>query len=93
MSITAEYLRNLKQQTEQEHRENPLGFKIKRYKDMILNTAMKGGRRYEIIDISESQVPIVHEKLKEIFVDLEIEINEYYSPVCPDKLKSIILKW
>jgi hypothetical protein len=93
MSITAEYLRGLKLQTEKERRENPLDFKVKKYRDMILNTAMKGGHRYEIIDISEEQVPIVHEKLKEIFVDLEIEINEYFSPVCPDKLKSIILKW
>ena len=90
---TADYLRNLKAKTENERKENPLGIKMKRYTEMILNTAMKGGHRYEIIDIHETQVPIVYEKLKEIFVDVEIEINEYYSPVCPDNLKSIILKW
>jgi hypothetical protein len=90
---TADYLRNLKSKTENERKENPLEFKMKRYTEMILNTAMKGGHRYEIIDIHETQVPIVYEKLKEIFVDVEIEINEYYSPICPDKLKSIVLKW
>jgi len=90
---TAEYLRNLKITNENERRENPIKYSVKRYTDSILNTALKGGSKYEISDIHESQIDIIIEKLREIFIDVNIEINEYYHPIMPLPQKSIIIRW
>jgi hypothetical protein len=92
---TADYLRNLKAQTENERKENPLDFAAKKYRDGILACAKQGGKRYEIIDIHESHLEIIKLKLREIFIDIniKIDINEYNNPNMPLPQKSIIISW
>jgi hypothetical protein len=90
---TAEYLQTLKSRTETERRDNPIQFTVNRYRDSILNQAMKGGKKYEIIDINETQIELVVEKLREIFIDVNIEINEYSNPVMEAIQKSIVIRW
>jgi len=90
---TAEYLRNLKSKTEAERRDNPLQFTVNKYRDAILYHALKGGKRYEIIDIHESNLAITIEKLKEIFIDVTFEIVEYSNPVMISIQKSLVISW
>ncbi len=90
---TAEYLRNLKSKTEAERRDNPLQFTVNKYRDSILYHALKGGKRYEIIDIHESNLAITIEKLKEIFIDVTFEIVEYSNPVMISIQKSLVISW
>jgi len=90
---TAEYLRNLKTQSDNLRRENPIEFLVQRYRDTILNHALKGGKRYEIIDIHESKLEIMIQKLSEIFIDVKFEINEYSHPAMISIQKSIVISW
>jgi hypothetical protein len=90
---TTEYLRNLKVNNDNERKTDPLKFLIKRYTNSILNMATQGGKKYDITDIHESQIDIVIEKLREIFIDVNIEINEYHHPVMPLPQKSILITW
>ena len=90
---TAEYLRNLKSKTEAERRDDPIQFLVNRYRDTILNHAIKGGKRYEIVDIHESRLEIVIEKLSQIFIDVKFEINEYSHPSMISIQKSIVISW
>jgi hypothetical protein len=90
---TAEYLRNLKTKTEAERRDDPIQFLVNKYRDQILYHALKGGRRYEIIDIHESNLEITIQKLQEIFIDVGFEIVEYSNPVMISIQKSIVITW
>ena len=90
---TAEYLRNLKINNDNLRRDNPIEFLVQRYRDTILNHALKGGKRYEIIDIHESRLELMIQKLQEIFIDVKFEINEYSHPAMISIQKSIVISW
>lgn len=90
--ITGEYLRNLKTQYEQQCKDDHIGMQVEKYKEAILYCARKGGKKYEIIDINETIIDIVYEKLKEIF-DTTIIKHEYANPIMPRIQHSILITW
>lgn len=87
--ITKEYLCNL----QKEYKTNPQKFLIERYKNMILECAKRGGHKFDIIDIHETNIQNVIEKLQEIFIDISFEIVEYSNPIMVTPQKMIRITW
>ena len=90
--MNSDYLRGLKEENEKKWKEDFLGMTIKKYTDGILATALKGGQKYNIIDIHESLVDKVIEGLKKVF-DISIERHEYNNPIMIKPQITILISW
>jgi len=91
--ISAEYLRNYKSFYDNERKINPIGIAIARYKEMILSSARNGGKQFNITDVSDSELQLIKEKLKEIFTDVSMEIQDYSHPIMPKMQKRLNISW
>ncbi len=90
--MNSEYLRGLKAEHEKKWKDDFVGMTIKKYTDGILATAIRGGKKYDIIDIHDSLVDRVIEGLKKVF-DISIERHEYNNPIMVKPQVSILISW
>jgi hypothetical protein len=86
-------LQNMKREYENERRVDPEALFIRRYTEHIKQAAIHGRRYFDIIDINESKVDIVVERLQKLFPDVTITVSEYVNPVMTKPQKTIRIDW
>jgi hypothetical protein len=66
---------------------------MERYVELVLSSARRGGKQYDIIDINESLIEKLLKDLKETFIDVPINIIEYNNPIMSKPQKIIRIDW
>jgi hypothetical protein len=84
--MNREYLQGLNKVSEKEKT-------IKRYLSMIESSAMRGGQKFKISDVSQKNISELIEKLSEKLPGVSITLEEYQSPIMETPEKFIMIDW